>query len=70
MLPSIVEAYLTICRLQNFLVQSKELLQELLLIGKGILKPLMEEPYFWDEIGNMPYSMQILLLRVLQEKEL
>lgn len=31
----------------EFLVQSKELLQELLLIGKGILKPLMEEPYFW-----------------------
>ena len=46
-LPSIVEAYLTICRLLNFSVQSKELLQELLLIGKGILKPLMEEPYFW-----------------------
>ena len=43
----IVEAYLTICRLLNFSVQSKELLQELFQTEKGILKPLMEEPYSW-----------------------
>ena len=40
-------AYLMTCRLLNFSVQSKELLQELLLIGKGILRRPMEEPYSW-----------------------
>ena len=44
---SIVEAYLMIYRLLNFLVRSRVLLPELLQTGRDILKRPMEELCFW-----------------------